>query len=58
MPYILIFVFLYGGESQSSAQSVKFQSLKACQAAATEIRKQAVKHGNDLPILVCAAEHL
>jgi hypothetical protein len=59
MNYILIFVFLWSsGHPESTSQSVKFHSLKACQAAALEIRKQAAKEAHKLPILVCAAEHL
>lgn len=59
MNYILIFVFLWGsGDPESTSQSVKFNSLKACQAAALEIRKQAMKEGHKLPILVCAADRV
>lgn len=59
MNYVLIFVFLWGrGETESTSQSVKFNSLKGCQSAAALIKKQATKGGHHLPILVCAAEHL
>ena len=55
MIYILIFVWqAYLGDAPTSALSVEFKTIEACQAAAGEVRKQAAHDHAELPLLMCA----
>lgn len=57
MKFILIFVFaFYGGEAPTSAGSVEFRTMAACQSAAAVMKKQAAASHATLPILLCAVK--
>lgn len=56
MIYILIFV-LSQYQKPTAGQSVEFNSLAACQAAAAELSKEIVHNsGFEAPVLFCAAK--
>lgn len=58
MIYILIFALStsYSSQSGAAAASVEFKSLKACQAAALEIRQQTRQSNEHILFMMCAAK--
>lgn len=55
MTYILIFIFVQF-QDPGAVGSVEFNTLGACQAAAAELRKQAVRYDDSVkfPAIICA----
>lgn len=60
MIYVLIFVWSQAKAvhwpGPTSSGAIEFNSMPACQAAATAMRKQADDNNASLPLLLCAAK--